>query len=356
MAHREPIAIMAALGFIALLFLFAALSAPPPWSSQAYAQANTPPRFSTAETTREVQENTPPFGPVGSPVTATDGDNDRLTYSLENAGTSHFGIDSSTGQLQAGTPLDYEARSTYTVTVKAKDPSGASASNTVTINVANVDEPGRVSLSWTKPQVGTELEASLTDPDGGVTGTTWQWSRSDSNNGSYSDISGAASAAYTPAAGDTGKYLRATASYTDGEGLDKTARATSAGGVREAPDPNTSPTFETNTDSGYNCGNNEADVCLYVKKHSPAGSSIYYPAYATDDDRDQLRYSLSGADDRLFSIGPLSGNLFTTEAHAYDDPGTDGIYEITITATDPSDASDDITVVLRPSGSLVSCI
>ena len=38
---------------------------------------------------------------------------------------------------------------------------------TVTINVTNVDEPGTVTLSSPQPQEGTELTASLTDPDGG---------------------------------------------------------------------------------------------------------------------------------------------------------------------------------------------
>ena len=44
--------------------------------------------------------------------------------------------------------------------------------------------------------------------------------------GSYANIAGATSAAYTPVAADDGNYLRATASYTDAEGAGKSAMST----------------------------------------------------------------------------------------------------------------------------------
>ena len=45
--------------------------------------ANAPPAFSAATATRSVPENSPASTHVGAPVTATDGDNDPLTYTLE---------------------------------------------------------------------------------------------------------------------------------------------------------------------------------------------------------------------------------------------------------------------------------
>ena len=233
----------------------------------------------------------------------------------------------------------------------ATDPSGATGSITVTINVTNVDEPGKVVLSWTKPQVGAEIVASLTDPDGSGSGLTWQWAKADSKEGSYTDISEAASAAYTPVAADKHKYLRATATYTDPLGSGKTARSAAAY-VNPVPDSNQTPEFQVSGNNGYTCPQDEtADVCLYVRRNAPAGSDIYYPAYVHITDHDEVRYSLSGTDVALFRIGPLSGDLYATDAHAYDDPGSDGKFEITITATDPSGQSDSIDVVLRPSGS-----
>ena len=85
------------------------------------------------------------------------------------------------------------------------------------------DQAGTVALSATTPQVDEAITATLTDPDGGVTGTTWQWSSSNTSGGTYTNISEATSASYTPVATDSGKYLKATASYTDAHGPGKSA-------------------------------------------------------------------------------------------------------------------------------------
>ena len=77
--------------------------------------------------------------------------------------------------MQTKAALDYETKSSYSVTVTATDPSGASDTITVTIEVTNADDLGEVTLSSTQPQEGTELTATLTDPDGGITDLTWQW-------------------------------------------------------------------------------------------------------------------------------------------------------------------------------------
>ena len=91
------------------------------------------------------------------------------------------------------------------------------------VHAQEPDQAGTVALSTTTPQVGVAITASLTDPDGGITGTTWLWSSSDTSGGTYTNISGATSASYTPMAADSGKYLKATASYTDMHGSGKSA-------------------------------------------------------------------------------------------------------------------------------------
>ena len=189
---------------------------------------NHAPAFAADTDTREVAENTAPGADVGAPVTATDDDSDTLTYELTGTATDAFAIDGG-GQITVGTntALDYETNSSYLVTVTATDPSNASDSIEVAVSVTNVDEPGAVTLSSNQLQVDTALTAVLTDPDGGVTGLSWQWALSVDGSSGWTNIPGATSAGYTPTATDAGSYLRATASYADAEGGGKTAEAVS---------------------------------------------------------------------------------------------------------------------------------
>jgi len=107
----------------------------------------------------------------------------------------------------------------------------------VTVTVTNVDEDGTVTLSSMTPLVSTELTATLSDPDGMVSGASWQWSRSMTMGGTFTDISGATSASYTPVADDATYYLKATASYTDGHGSGKSAMSTAVLVSTSAGDP-----------------------------------------------------------------------------------------------------------------------
>ena len=187
-------AFLAAIAFLGALAFFG-LSVPSPFSlplvSPAYAapqpaprqQQDSAPEFPSSEDgVRTVDENTDPYQPIGDPVTATGAD---ITYTLKDAGTSHFGIDRYTGQLLVGARLDHEKQSSYTdtVTVIATDSSDRTAEQNVTINVNNVDEVGTVTFAWKQPQVGTGLEASLTDPDGTISDITWTWERSTDKSG-----------------------------------------------------------------------------------------------------------------------------------------------------------------------------
>ena len=101
----------------------------------------------------------------------------------------------------------------------------------MTVIVTNVDEEGVVTLSSAQPQVGAALSATLTDPDGSVSGVTWQWASSPDGATGWSSIDGAVADSYTPVAGDAGSYLRVTASYADPQGSGKSAQAVSANAV-----------------------------------------------------------------------------------------------------------------------------
>ena len=71
-------------------------------------------------------------------VKATDADDDTMTYSIIDGNTGNkFAIDSSTGIITTTGALDYETTTSYTLTIKAEDPDGASATTTQVVNVTN---------------------------------------------------------------------------------------------------------------------------------------------------------------------------------------------------------------------------
>ena len=98
---------------------------------------NVAPEFAEDTTTREVEENTPQGENIGGPVAAMAGDDDMLTYSLGGADASSFTIIRTTGQIKVRDALDYETKSSYTVTVTATDESDLSDTITVTIMVTD---------------------------------------------------------------------------------------------------------------------------------------------------------------------------------------------------------------------------
>ena len=297
--------------------------------------ANDPPYFDTATESRTVNENTAPGGGVGLPVSAKDVDSgDTLTYSLGGEDSASFGINSTTGLITvgAGTSLDFETRSSYVVTVTATDTSLTSATITVTIEVNNADEVGTVTLSQAQPQEGTPLVATLNDPDGDlVSSTTWKWEIS-TDKSRWDAIAGETDADYTPVSTDVGKFLRVTASYTDGYAANRTAQAAPADAVRAAPPTNDAPAF-----SSQSLGRG-------VAENTAAGEVVGTAVTATDTDtNDELTYTLGGVDAQSFTIVDDTGQIQTKAALDYEAKST---YTVTVTATDPSRETDTVTVTI----------
>ena len=286
------------------------------------------------EAVRNVAENTAAGENVGAPVTAMDADNHTLTYSLDGTDMASFTVDNM-GQIMvgAGTMLDYETKASYMVTVTATDPSGATGSIEVMVMVTNVDEDGTVTLSSTQPVVGTEITATLNDPDGMLSGEMWQWARSATMDGIFDPIAGATSRSYTPFEADGGMYLRVTAMYTDGEGGGKMAMSPSAGMVSA----NSAPVFQDAQ------GMDITVITRNVAENTAAGENVGAPVTAMDADNDTLTYSLGGTDMASFDIDPSTGQIMVG-AGTMLDYETKASYMVTVTATDPDSASDMITV------------
>ena len=168
-------------------------------------------------------------------------------FQLSGSGSSRsLGFSSSpnyespTDRAAPGRPT--EARNNvYKVTVKVTASSGGKPSKTksVSVTVTNVDEAGSVSLSSSSPGVGTTLTASLSDPDGGISNTSWQWQANNSSPASW--VNRGTGSSYTPAFWDVGYVLRATASYTDAHGSGKSAQSGTTSEVQGPSGPGGKP-------------------------------------------------------------------------------------------------------------------
>ena len=203
-----------------------------------------------APITQTVAENTAADTNIGSALTATDPENDALTYTLDSGSAATFEIDAN-GQLKTKADLDYEADSSYTVIVQvtdSKDDNGVAdtatdATITVTITVTDEDDPGSITFSTDPPIAGTTLTAVLEDQDGikSDVAVTWKWEISpDQTN--WSTITDATTDSYTPGSDDIGDYLRVTATYDDEKGPGKTVEA-ETDAVLTAPATNTDASF-----------------------------------------------------------------------------------------------------------------
>ena len=142
---------------------------------------------------------------------ARDPDKDSLVWSLGGTDAAAFELFGSgqarTLRLQAA--ADFGQQATYSLTVGVSDGS-RSATLDVTVRVKNIEEAGRVALTSAQPQVGTPLTATLSDPDGSITGAVWQWQRRVNATSDWADVPAGAEGAsgvaelssYTPQAGD----------------------------------------------------------------------------------------------------------------------------------------------------------
>ena len=272
-------------------------------------------------------------------MNASDPEGDDLTYSMGSGTDSDpFDVDPATGQLSVapGASLDFEAKPSLEVAVQVADGKDAShnpdtavdATITVTVNLVNADEPGKIALSSTDAEEAVALTASITDPDGGVASITWQWAKSEDGATGWADISNAATDTYTPAAVDAGAHLRATAQYTDAEGASKRASSSATNpviGIDNEP-----PRFL----EGEGAERSIAENAL-------ASAAVGVPIAASDPEGDSLTYSLaSGGDSNQFAISPSSGQL-TVAAGASLDYESKPVLEVTLQVSDEKDADEN---------------
>ena len=286
--------------------------------------------------TRSVAENTTSGTHIGTVVTATDADtDDTLTYSLGGTDAATFEIDATNGQLKTKAPLNYETKSTYTVTVSVSDGNDGSDSITVTINVTNVNEaPVFTDGSSTTRSVaentasGTNIgtAVSATDVDSGNT-LTYSLSGTDADSFSIVSTSGQlqTSAALNY---ETKTSYSVTVSVSDGNGGSDSITVTiNVTNVNEAP-------MFTDGDS----------TTRSVAENTASGQNIGTAVSATDvDSGNTLTYSLGGTDADSFSIVSTSGQLQTNAALDYENKTS---YSVSVSVSDGNEGTDSIDVTI----------
>ena len=207
--------------------------------------------------------------------TAMDPEDGNVTYTLRGVDRALFQLDSAQvlsfkAKPDFEMPADSNKDNIYEVTVRASDDSSLKDEHTVKVMVTDVNEApnitganppeepapdrdGKVTLP-ASPMAGKAMMARLSDPDEPVESSVeWQWSKSMTMDGDFADIAGATSSSYTPMAADEGYYLRATANYDDGHGMDKMAYGTTTAAVA-AGIPADLARFDTSGNGGIEIG------------------------------------------------------------------------------------------------------
>ena len=300
--------------------------------------------------TLRVDENTAASTVVG-PVTATDPDNDSLTYSVSGTDAAEFNqvfvINNGSGEItvKSGASPNYESKRSYSITVNVTDGKDASGnmedpavtddSVTVTVRVNNIDEPGTVTLSQATPGVGSALRPTLDDPDGWVVLFKVQWSRADTADGAFTVlnfryISSLRKASYTPGTADEGKFLKVTLFYIDRQCRVVNSYNNQCRRMAAKTADNAVATAGTNNAPVFSSSN----VSRSIAENTAAGQNVGAVVTATDADAgDTLGYTLGGADAASFDFVESSGQIRTKSGVTYDFEAKSS-YTVTVTASD----------------------
>ena len=292
---------------------------------------NEAPVFGQDSYARSVNENVSTGTDLGSPITADDVDGDTLTYTL--AGSSAFAVNAS-GQVETAGTINYEAASSYTLTLTASD---GTLSDTATVNVTVNNLPEDATLtgldvpSATITRTTARLEATLDNQDSTLTTVhlrfrtppgsgPWTSAGSDSTAGSSLEVE---LTNLTP-----GAEYRVQASLSS---------SFPSSGRQQAD-------FTLASNSAPDFG--ATAVTRRIDENSLAGHLVGEPVTATDADSDTLAYTLGGTDVASFDLDAATGQL-TVGTGTVLDYETKPSYSVTVTATDTHGDTGVVTVAIE---------
>ncbi len=339
---------------------------------------------------------------------ATDQDGTTLdteaTFTLEGADKDDFSLTPAgaltTRQTVTGPPevlglrANFEDKSSYSITIVAQS-TGTTGNEDrgtkytrldVMVKVVDREDAGEVKLSALQSQVNIPVVATHTDQDGGVTDRHWYWYRGGAlpedlttlfeddgdlttaaGNTACVDgddpdtdtvevqteatvlwrIDGETAALYTPGSADVGRILHVVAEYKDDFNADarEEAGASSDAAVQASNPANTAPKFP---DQDLSTPGDQSDVAMRsMAENQDKGTRVGEPIPAGDADRNTpegnlelLTYTIDDTDN--FSVNQKD-EISTAVKLDYE---MQSMYTVMLTATDPSGATDTITVMI----------
>ena len=314
---------------------------PPPPVDDPPPPANNPPVFTEgASTTRTIAENTVAGTNIGSAVSATDADDDTLTYTLSGTDAAAFSIVSTTGQLRTLAALDYETKSIYTVSITASDGS-LTDTISVTINVTDIDDPPPP-VDDPPPPVDDPPPPTNNPPvfsEGASTtrtvaentvaganiGSAVSATDADDDTLTYT-LSGTGAAAFSIVS-TTGQLRTLAALDYETKSIYTVSITASDGSLTDT----ISVTINVTDIAEGPVFSEGASTTRTVAENTVAGTNIGSAVSATDADDDTLTYTLSGTDAAAFSIVSTTGQLRTQAAL---NAAIKSVYSITVVVSD----------------------
>ena len=299
--------------------------------------SNEAPAFTSSSDPLSVAENS---SGVIHTATASDADNDALTYSLSGIDADDFSIDASSGALSFASapdfeaPTDADANNVYELSLRASD-GRAIVSQDLTVTVTDVNEApsftSATSASVTENTSGTVYTATASDADAGDTQSYSLVGGADiklfSLNGAELSFSEAPDYE-APADSDGDNVYAVQLRVTDSAGLaQELALSITVTNVNEAP----SFTSATSTSVSENT------------------SGTVYTATASDvDASDTQTYSLvGGADQELFALNGADLSFIAAPDYESLPASGDNTYEVQLRVTDSGDLSTDLSLSIN---------
>ncbi|MBC6426863.1 MAG: cadherin repeat domain-containing protein [Ekhidna sp.] len=302
---------------------------------------NQAPVFDEDSPTRSVAENSGVGTNVGTAVTASDNEDDNITYGIKGT-DSNFEINSSSGQItvKRGASLDHEATSSYTLTVTAMDDgSSTTVESMVTITVTDVNEAPTITASTARnfsvaadatasTSVGTPIAA--TDPDAGQM-LDYELSGTGADNFDINNNTGQIAVANS-ASLSVGRYAL-TLTVTDNADTPLSSQPVAINITVNAATPtNNAPMF--------------ANASRAVAEDAAGRSTVGAPVMGTDPDRDDLTYTITGGNTGdVFAIND-NGQITIAAGESLDHENTP-VYTLTVRASDGKGGTADATITIN---------